>query len=198
MYLITSQNKIMSYLNEVDAQTVQSWLNNFNNLGGNIYEPFQSDEIILKKTTWEAMCNHNMYHMHMYFGLDSEGKHKVIMTGAYELDAYDGDTGYADVLDPERVYELYSDSIISVNDAKDFIQIWENNNGSNPLYIRSFLMPRQNFIKLFVEDGLQEVKIFFGMDNNEEIHPMQTKPNSSGLVFNKASTCPPDCANQGL
>lgn len=189
----------MAYLNEVSAATVTEWLNNFDNYENNIFKPFQDNQILLNRTVYNALSNNNLYHMHIYFGLDNNNNPKLLIVGAYELDSYDSDeSGYVDVIGDGLVYELYSGNSISVAQAQTYVDNWVNTNSANGIFIKSALLPRPNFIKFFIEDGEEQVNIFFGLDNNNKLKVMQKEPVSGDLVLNKTFPCPDKCPQNGL
>jgi hypothetical protein len=198
---------MMTYLNQVETSTVNEWMNNFENQQGNIYKYFQDNEVVLRKEIYDLVSNNNQFHIHMYFGLKADDTPCIIVTGAYQLDDYDGpdfnpseENGYADVLDPNKIVELYSGNVININDAKDYVQNWVETNQNNVLFKKSFLIPRPNMIKFFLEDQVQEVLIFFGLDSNEGVKVMERELNSTpnDLVLDKARPCPNMCAKVGL
>ena len=192
----------MAYLNEVDATTVTDWLNNFNNCPNNIYTLFQDNAIDFTLPAYEALCANNLNHINIYFGMDENGNPKMIAVGSYLLDDFDGEetTGFADVLDPNKIYELYSDAVISKALAVQYANKWKTNNGNSSLFKKSFLLPRPNFIKLFIEDQADPVRIFFGMNDTHELKVMQKDPNggTGTIVANSGYACPYDCPEDGL
>lgn len=189
----------MPYLNEVNAETLTIWLSNFNNYTNNIFAPFSTNEIVISSAIYQAICNNNLYHVNLYFGLDEVSNPKAIVVGSYELDSYDSDqSGYVDVLGTNLIYELYSGLPISIATAQGYIGKWIGENGENPIFKKGALLPRPNFIKIFVEDGANSATIFFGLDSNNELKVMEKDPNGSDLVLNKSFPCPAFCGKQGL
>ena len=191
----------MAYLNEVNAATVAEWLTNFDNCPNNIYGPFQENEITLTKMVYNALGANNN-HINIYFGLDEKLNQKIIAVGAYTLDQFDGEEtdGFADILNPEGIFELYSNAIIPLSKARSYISKWKDENKGSDLFKVSFLLPRPNFIKFFIEDQADVVKIFFGMDNANALKVMQTKPNagSGAIVINRSYPCPAICPKKGI
>ena len=191
----------MAYLNEVDAATVAKWLANFDNCPNNIYRPFQENEIRLTKRVYYTLGG-NSNHINIYFGLDDNLNQKMIAVGAYTLDQFDGEEtdGFVDILNPEGIYELYSNTTISLAEARQFISKWENENKDSDLYKVSFLLPRPNFVKLFLEDQADVVRIFFGMDDTNALKVMQTNPDagSGDVVLNRSYPCPAICPKEGI
>jgi len=192
----------MAYLNEVDSSTLTDWLNNFDNCPNNIYDPFQDNEIDFSLETYDILCANNLNHINIYFGLDINENPKLIAVGSYLLDEFDGEvkTGFADILDPDKVFELYADTTISLALAKQYTTKWNDDNRGSSLFKYSALLPRPNFIKLFKEDQADPVRIFFGMDDNDELKVMQKDPNGGTGTFvgNTGFFCPNDCTQQGL
>ncbi len=173
----------------------------FDNCSNNIYKPFQDNQINFTKSTYNALGGSNN-HINIYFGLDNNLNQKIIAVGAYVLDQFDGEetNGFVDILNPDGIYELYSNSVISLSDARNYINKWENENINSSYFKVSFLLPRPNFIKLFVEDQANVVRIFFGMDNSNALKVMQTNPNagSGAIVINRSYPCPAMCTKVGI
>jgi len=192
----------MAYLNEVNAATVAEWLANFGNCPNNIYNPFQDNEISFTKREYNALSGNNTNHINIYFGLDESLNQKMIAVGAYTLDQFDGEEtdGFVDILNPEGIYELYSNTVITLSQARAYINKWESENKGSNLFKVSFLLPRPNFIKLFVEDQADVVRIFFGMDNANALKVMQTNPSagSGAIVLNRSFPCPAMCPKEGI
>ncbi len=192
----------MAYLNEVLAATVAEWLENFDDCPNNIFDPFQDNAIDFSLQAYEALSAENLNHINIYFGLDSNKNPKMIAVGSYLLDHYDGEetSGFADVLDPNKIYELYSDTVITKALAVQYAEKWETENSGSSLFKKSFLLPRPNFIKLFIEDQADPVRIFFGMDEGPELKVMEKDPNggTGTIVVNSGYACPYDCPRAGL
>jgi len=192
----------MAYLNEVDPATVAQWLQNFNNCPNNIYQPFQKNTINLPRKIYDILSNNSVNHINIYFGYDESLNPKIIALGSYMLDQLDGEEqeGFVDILDPEKIYELYSASVVPLATAQQYIDKWKQVNETSSLFKVSFLSPRPNYIQLFLNDQANPVRIFFGMDNNNEPKMMQKDPNagSGAVVFDKTTPCPPICGKQSI
>ncbi len=185
----------MAYLNELNQATVNEWLDNFNNISNNIFAPFQNDTV-MSKQIYEALNNDNQYNIRIYMGLDENNNPKVIALSSYYLELGDyEEEGYTDLIVEDGIWELYSDCIISFSDAKEYIDNWKVNSSDN-LFKFGFLIPRPNMVSLFVEENLDQVRLFFGINDAEEIKMMMQKPNagSGDVVVDFASPCPDRCS----
>jgi len=191
----------MAYLNEVDAATLASWLSNFDNCPNNIYKPYQDNPINFSRYAYDLLCQNNSNHVNIYFGIDDSNYLVLIAVGSYLLDNFDGEetSGYADILEPGKIIELYSNAPITKSQAIKYIDKWATQNSQSRLFKKSYLLPRPNFIKLFLEDQASIVRIFFGMEA-DELKVMQKNPGdgSGAVAFNRAFACPYDCPGQGL
>ncbi len=184
----------MAYLNEINQTTVNNWLNNFNEIPNNIFAPFQSDTV-MSKQVYDALNNNNQYNIRIYMGLDENNNPKVIALSSYYLEEGDSEeVGYTDLIIKDGIWELYSNSIITFDDAKKYINNWEVNSSDN-LFKFGFLIPRPNMISLFVEENLDSLRFFFGVKDGE-IKMMMQKPNAgpSDVVVNHISPCPSICS----
>jgi len=183
----------MNYLNEISLETENEWLDNFNNYPENIFKEFQTNQIILPKAIYNLLSNDLMSNINLYFGINDEGNPKIIAVSAYELDAYDGDEpSFADILEPNQIFELYSGEAIDIETARNYVSNWVEQNQENPIFIKSNLIPHSNLIKFFVEDNLSQVLIFFGLDNENKFKVMQKHPDEGDLVLNYNKSCPPN------
>lgn len=180
----------MSHPNEIPTTTVSQWLSNFNNLSPNIYEIFQDNEIILTKEIFETLCTEEDYYLRFYMGLKNSTTPAIIAVGAYP----DGEDTYTDILDAGLIYELYAATSVSLQAAQGYIANWKDNI-EDEYFKYAFLVQRTNLGFFFIDEDLEEVKIFFGFD--EEIKPMMQKPNPSATdpVLDRNDPCPPICGN---
>ena len=179
----------MPHENEIDAKTLAEWLENFNDESPNIFEVFQENEIILTKDIYETLCTDEDYYLRFYMGLTENDTPKIIAVAAAP------DNGvYTDVLEEGQIYEVYTQSSISLETAQGFIDNWKDNSGDD-LFKYAFLIPRTNLVKLFETDGLDEIKIYFGLD--DEIKAIQQKPSlgSGDPALDRNAPCPPFCGN---
>ncbi len=191
----------MAYLNQVDPSTVNEWVENFNGYPNNIFEPFQSNEILLTRTIYEAVSKESNYNLNFYFGLDTQGNPRAIVVGSYLLNSVDSDlkNSYADVLGNNGfIFELYSGLTIDIATARDYAERWIETKQTSPVFKKSALLPRQNFIKLFTENDAAEVKIFFGFTQENELKIMELNPGDSDFVLNRSSPCPAFCHETSL
>ncbi len=190
----------MAYLNEVDQATADAWVQNFENLSGNIFQIFQ-DETLISKTIYDAVSNSNNFNLSLYLGLDDNGNRKMIALGAYYLQPGDSsETGYCDVVEEGKVYEVYSNSVVTVEKAREYINNWKNLHLTNPIFKLGFLVPRPNTMKLFVEDGNSHVRFFFGFDGSGDLKMMMQKPNpgTGDVISDYITPCPPICRKFSL
>ena len=196
----------MAYLNQVDPAVVDQWMSNFATYPDNIQEPFQSNPVEISRSTFDLLCGNNSRHINLYFGLDDLGNPVLIAVASYLLDAYDGQAtnGYADILETDKIIELYSESPISLQTAQDYVNNWHAANLDNPLFLFSALQPRPNFVKLFLEDKVNSALVFFGLDNNNKLKVMQRDASGANpIAYNSGITCTPNggvniCCTQGL
>lgn len=184
----------MAFLNEISATTAQTWLTNFANVQENIYLPFQTNTLLSKKV-YEILSNNFMFNIRIYLGLDSENQPKVIAMSTYYLNPGDNQTaGFTDLIVEGKIFELYSDNTISISKAKEFINNWKAYQNNN-LFKFGFIIPRPNTIKFFDEDKENNVRLFFGVDENNEIKMMMQKPGggSGDVVLDYSHSCPSLC-----
>jgi hypothetical protein len=185
----------MAYLNEIDQTTAQDWLDNFDNVQNNIYDCFQQNTV-LPKTVYDDLNNNNQYNIRIYFGLDSSSNPKVIALASYYLNPADySEEGFTDLLVDGGIWELYSNTRISVETAIGYIDNWKANESDN-LFKFGFLIPRPNCIALFENEELTNVRLFFGVDDNGDIQMMMQKPNggSSDVIVDRCTPCPTQCS----
>ena len=185
----------MAYLNEIDQTTATDWLDNFENVQNNIYDGFQQNTI-LPKSIYEALSNDNQYNIRIYFGLDSDNNPKVIALASYYLNPADyHEEGFTDLIVTDGIWELYSNTKITAQTAKGYIDNWKVNESDN-LFKFGFLIPRPNCITLFENEGLTNVRLFFGIDGDGELQMMMQKPNggSSDVIVDNCTPCPTACS----
>lgn len=185
----------MDYLNQISQVTADLWLQNFENASGNIFEPFQSNTFLSKKV-YDELNNNNMYNIRIYMGLDANSNPKVIAMSSYFLHKGDNHMdGYTDMIIEGKIYDLGRNSIITIDQAKEYINNWKVNLNEN-LFKFGFLIPRPNVVKFFEEDYELSVRLFFGIDENNEIKMMMQKsnPGTGDVILNYAHPCPSLCS----
>ena len=87
---------------------------------------------------------------------------------------------------------MYSGNSISVENARTYIDNWISNNNSNPIFRKSMLLPRPNFIKLFIENRATNVLIFFGLDGSN-LKVVEKDYEGGDLVLDFTNACPIMC-----
>ncbi len=192
----------MAYTNEVNAITIVEWEHNFENCPNNIFKIFNDNPINFLRSTYEVLCDDDYNYINIYFGIDEKDNPRIIAVGSVLLDGFKDvkPHGFSDVLDKDNIYELYSNSNISLDLARQYTNRWKEDNENSNLYLNSTLLPRINFIELFLVDGSESLLIFFGMGNNSELKVMEKDPSKGdmAIVTNRSFPCPDNCPSQSI
>jgi hypothetical protein len=190
--------------NEVTPQVRTQWQDNFDNEKNNIFDAFHNSPIILTKAMYEKLCLKFNSNIRIYFGKDNAGSPKLIASAALKLNEMDSDNldnAWDDIAGADTVYELYAGTAAGINQANDWIANWTNDHQNDPLYVKSFLLPRTSFISIFEYQKASFALIAlidFGL--KKEITVMTQLCNASGqpgqdpIVNNRSMPCPPFCA----
>jgi hypothetical protein len=183
----------MSTLNLLDPITVTRWKTNFAAEQNNPYLPFVQQPLLLDRATYDEICTDLSLYVRFYFGLANDGTAKMIAVPAYKLEAVDAhETGYADLLVPGKIFELYSALPVSFETAKTYTLNWEAYQ-AHELWVKGFLIPRPNLLHLFLEAEEEAIEITLGI--KKAIAPMISKenPQPGDVYSNRVTFCPPYC-----
>jgi hypothetical protein len=185
----------MANLNEINPAVLADWMENFANESENIFQIFQTNSIPFSKEIYLTLSNNNHNNIRLYFGLTDEGIPKIIAVAAYFLNSGDNNiNGYTDLIVEGKIFELYSNSVINFETAKSYIDNWKQNLNSN-LFKFGFLLPRPCLVKLYEEDNLDQIHIYFGIIDREIKLIMQKfNPLSTDVAFDSALPCPSNCS----
>jgi hypothetical protein len=183
----------MATLNVLDPVTVNRWKANFTAEQNNPYLPFVQQPILLDRATYDEICTDLSLYVRFYFGLTNDGIPKIIAVPALKLEPADShETGYADLLIPGRIFELYSAQSITFELAKGYTLNWEAYQ-AHELWMKGFLIPRPNLLHLFLEAEEEAIEITLGV--KKAIGPMISKqnPQQGDVYVNRVLDCPPNC-----
>ncbi len=184
----------MAFINHIEPVLVNNWIDNFENLSNNIFSPFQDNEILLPKTTYQQITNNGAYNVRIYLGIGSENSPKVLALGTYFVANGDSEVeGYVDIVGDGKIYEVYGNSAIDVNLAKGYINNWKSYSGSD-LFKIGYLIPKPTMMKFFEEDGIEYLRLFFGYDGNEvKLLAKDPMDIANNIVMDKSKSCPIYC-----
>ncbi|PLX07676.1 MAG: hypothetical protein C0596_09580 [Marinilabiliales bacterium] len=186
--------------NEVASATRTTWISNFNAESNNIYDDFNTNEIVLTKTIYEKLMLDYSCHIRIYFGLNASGGTVAIALPAYKLDELDSesmDRQWDNIYRDGYIYDLYKESTMTIAEAQSYITNW-NANSSDELFLKGFIIPRSNLIDIFENQDQDYCLIDFGL--KKEIKLMTQACTSGGtplanpVVGDKAVPCPPVCS----
>jgi hypothetical protein len=190
--------------NEISAAKRALWQTYFANENGNIFEIFQRNPIIMSKFVYQRLTSNPDHHIRVYFGLSSTNQPKAIAVSSYHTATPDVDLmGYVwnDITSDGNIFELYSNSSISLKDAQTFIAKWAENE-DDEFYIKAFLISRSNFHDIFVTLAQDYALLDFGIRKELKIITQACASNGIPLqnpVFgDNARDCPPWCGKESL
>jgi hypothetical protein len=151
--------------NEISAATRALWQTYFAGENGNLFEVFQRNPIIMSKLVYQRLTSNPDHHIRVYFGLSSTNQPKAIAVSSYPTTTPDVDLmGYewTDVTSAGNIFELYSNTSISLKDAQTFIAKWAENE-DDEFYVKAFLISRSNFHDIFVTQEKNYALLDFGI-----------------------------------
>jgi hypothetical protein len=190
--------------NEVSAATRAVWQKYFADEDGNIFEVFQDNPIIMSKTVFQTLTANPDHHIRIYFGLSSTNQPKAIAVSSYRTATPDVDLMdfiWTDVTTDGRIFELYTNSSISLKDAQTFIAKWAEKE-DDEFYVKAFLVSRSNFNDIFVTQGKDYALLDFGIRKELKIITQACAANGTPMqnpVFgDNAVQCPPYCGKESL
>lgn len=186
--------------NEITPQLRTIWQNNFNDERDNIFAPFQNTPIVLTRQMYEDLCLRFNSNIRIYFGKDNAGSPKLIAVAALrinELDSENLELAWDDVAGPDSLFELYSGNSITISNANSWISNWTNDHANDELFVKSFLLPRTNFINIFETRRASYALIDFGLKKEitvmTQVCDVNGLPDSNPIVNNRSFPCPPFC-----
>jgi hypothetical protein len=101
----------------------------------------------------------------------------------------------------EILFELYSNSSISLKDAQTFIAKWAEKE-DDEFYVKAFLISRSNFNDIFVTQGKDYALLDFGIRKKVKIITQACAANGTPMqspVYGEhARNCPPYCGKESL
>lgn len=185
--------------NELTAAQRSNLRANFADENGNIFEAFQRNPIVLTKAIYQSLSFNSMCHIRIYFGEDDSLNPKVIAVPAYklnEIDTPDMENLWDDIYDKDKIYELYSGTVVSITSAKRWIANWAKKS-SNELWIKAVIFPRPNFIEIFINQDRDYALLDFGIKKEVTVMSQACAANGAPdqvpIVNDFARPCPPFC-----
>ena len=185
-------------LNLLDPITVTRWKANFTSEQNNPNLPFVQQPILLDRATYDEICTDLSLYVRFYFGLANDGTARMIAVPAYKLEAADAhETGYADLLIPGKIFELFSAQPVSFETAKTYTLNWEAFQ-AHELWVKGFLIPRPNLLHLFLEAEEEAIEITLGV--KKTIGPMISKenPQPADVYLDRLANCPHNCSPDSM